>query len=97
MIGHGLPVYHGYASQYGHGLGNILGGIVRSAIPFVKPVLKSVGRNIVLDGTKKIQRALQKKKGVKRSKRKKVKNNKVPPGKRVRKTKSSKGPRDIFA
>lgn len=34
MIGHGVPVYQGYASQYGHGLGNVLRGYMRRAIPY---------------------------------------------------------------
>ena len=28
-----FPVYRGYSSQYGAGLGNVLGGMVRMAIP----------------------------------------------------------------
>jgi len=41
MIGHGVPVYRGYASQYGHGFGNVLGGLVRSALPIVGKIAKS--------------------------------------------------------
>ena len=33
MRGLSFPVYRGYSSQYGAGLGNILGGLVRMAIP----------------------------------------------------------------
>ena len=40
MIGHALPVYQGYRSQYGHGLGNVLGGVMRAAIPFVSKLAK---------------------------------------------------------
>ena len=104
MIGHGLPVYRGYSSQFGHGLGNILGGIIRSAIPWVTPVVKSAGREILLAGARKIQRKLKKKKIVKRTVTKQLSNatrgkivKKMPPGKRIQKKKKSKGPRDIFA
>ena len=104
MIGHGLPVYRGYSSQFGHGLGNILGGIIRSAIPWVTPVVKSAGREILLAGARKIQRKLKKKKIVKRTVTKQLNNatrgkivKKMPPGKRIQKKKKSKGPRDIFA
>ena len=44
MIGHGVPVYQGYASQYGHGLGNVLRGYMRRAIPILKPWMKSTGK-----------------------------------------------------
>ena len=100
MIGHGLPVYQGYASQRGYGLGNVLGGIVRAAIPFIKPIAKSAGREILLAGAKKIQRKLKQQKGVKRavSKRKNMlRDRKIPPGKRAGSKKKSKTPRDIFA
>jgi hypothetical protein len=105
MIGHGLPVYRGYSSQYGHGLGNILGGIIRSAIPWVTPVVKSAGREILLAGARKIQRNLKKKKkDVKRPVTKQRHNattgkivKKMPPGKRIQRKKKFKGPRDIFA
>jgi len=105
MIGHGLPVYRGYASQHGYGLGNVLGGIIRSAIPFVTPIVKSAGREILLAGAKKIQRKLKKHKDVKRVINKPKINNtrkvsgmkNIPPGKMVKRKKKSKGPRDIFA
>lgn len=105
MIGHGLPVYRGYASQHGFGLGNILGGVIRSAIPFVAPIVKSAGREILLAGAKKIHRKLKKQKDVKRvvnkqninTTRKGSRKKKMPPGKIVQRKKKSKGPRDIFA
>lgn len=92
MIGNGLPVYRGYASQYGHGLGNVLGGIIRSAIPFMAPVVKSAGRSLLLAGAKKIQKKFKKKKKkpVKRT-------HAMPPGKRSKVKIVSKKPRDIFA
>lgn len=90
MIGHGLPVYQGYASQHGYGLGNVLGGIVRAAIPFIKPIAKTAGREILLAGAKKIQRKLKQQKGVKRTKRKNMRRKTPPAGK-------NRTPRDIFA
>ena len=45
-----IPVYQGYASQYGRGLGNVLGGLVRAAIPFVKKVAKSAGAKLLNAG-----------------------------------------------
>ena len=62
MNGSGLPVYKGYASQYGHGLGNVLGGLVRSAIPLVAPLVKSAGKELLLKGAKTVQRTLRSKK-----------------------------------
>jgi len=46
----GIPVYRGYASQYGHGLGNVLGGIIRAALPMVKNVAKSAGKHLLRSG-----------------------------------------------
>ena len=40
MNGYGMPVYTGYASQHGYGLGDVLGGLVRSAIPFIMPAVQ---------------------------------------------------------
>ena len=58
MIGHGVPVYQGYASQYGHGLGNVLGGYMRRAIPILKPWMKSTGKKLLLAGVNKLQQKL---------------------------------------
>jgi len=45
-----IPVYRGYASQYGHGLGNVLGGIVRAALPMMKNVAKNAGKRLLHSG-----------------------------------------------
>ena len=82
MIGSGLPVYQGYSSQFGFGLGNILGGILRSAIPMITPIAKNAGRELLLAGVKRLQR---KKPATKR---------KMPPPVTTRKRKRSR--RDIF-
>lgn len=50
MIGHALPVYRGYASQYGYGLGNVLGGLVRSALPMIGNIAKSAGAKLLKTG-----------------------------------------------
>ena len=53
-VGGRLPVFRGYSSQYGSGLGNILGGIMRRAIPIVAPMMKRLGRNLVKAGANKL-------------------------------------------
>ena len=62
MIGHALPVYQGYASQHGYGLGNVLGGIIRSAIPIVQNItrraVKTVGGAAKTAGTDLLQTGL---------------------------------------
>jgi hypothetical protein len=45
MIGYGMPVYSGYASQHGYGLGNVLGGIFRSALPMVGSIAKNAAKS----------------------------------------------------
>ena len=40
-----MPVYSGYASQRGYGLGNVLGGIFRSALPVVGSIAKKAARS----------------------------------------------------
>ena len=45
MIGHGMPVYAGYASQRGYGLGNVLGGMFRSALPVVGSIAKKAAKS----------------------------------------------------
>jgi hypothetical protein len=50
QAGSGLPFYSGSAVQRGYGLGNVLGGLLRTAVPFLKPVVKSVGREVMRSG-----------------------------------------------
>ena len=58
QIGHGMPVFTGAAMQRGHGLGNILRGLFKVAVPLIKtigksalkksvPILKEVGKQAV--------------------------------------------------
>ena len=108
MIGHAIPVYKGYASQYGHGLGNVLGGIVRSALPIVSNIAKSAGKELLRSGLNYVSKKIKKRKSsrnkrihqVKRSSSRLRKANKkhMPPGKPAKKHKGkgkSTG-RDIF-
>ena len=50
QVGHGLPVYSGYAQQRGHGLGSILGGLIRGAMPTIKAVGTAVGKHALKTG-----------------------------------------------
>lgn len=44
QVGHGMPFFSGTRVQRGHGLGNILSGLVRAAMPLVKSGVKALGR-----------------------------------------------------
>ena len=46
MIGHAISVYQGYGSQYGHSLGNVLGELIRFAVPVVCKVAKVVSTKL---------------------------------------------------
>jgi len=48
QVGRGLPVYRGYVGQRGGGLGSVLGGLFRSAVP----LLKSGGKQLLKHGAK---------------------------------------------
>lgn len=61
MIGHALPVYSGYSSQYGHGLGNVLGGVVRAAVPYVTEFAKKAGVKLLSKGLDYLQEKITKK------------------------------------
>ena len=50
MRGGDLDVFSGYHSQRGGGLGNVLAGLARRAIPLIAPVLKNVGKKLVVRG-----------------------------------------------
>ena len=91
MIGHSVPVYSGYASQYGYGLGNVLGGLMRAAIPIIKPVVASAGRHLLSRGVKKLSRKLNDIDSMKKTKKKKKKR-----GVAKNKHSHNKKPRDIF-
>jgi hypothetical protein len=48
--GSGLPVYHGSSGQRGHGLGSMLSGLFRSAMPMIKRGLAFFGRQALKTG-----------------------------------------------
>ena len=48
--GNGLPVFTGIRGQRGHGLGSILGGLFRSALPMLKRGLASFGKHALKTG-----------------------------------------------
>lgn len=54
----GLPVFRGYNSQYGSGLGNVLGGIMRMAVPLIAPVVKRLGKSLVRAGAGRLERVI---------------------------------------
>lgn len=47
QAGSGIPIYRGLGVQRGHGLGSFLGGLMRSALPLLKPVAKAVGHEAI--------------------------------------------------
>lgn len=96
----GIPVYQGYASQYGHGLGNVLGGVARAALPIVKSIAKKAGAQLLDQGINFVQDKIlkRKRKPVKRatSTRPAQHKRRKPPGKPVRKSTRKRKARDIF-
>ena len=100
-----MNVYQGYASQYGHGLGNVLGGVARAALPIVKNIAKKAGAQLLDSGINFIQSKIRKRKPVKRAKSHAVKRTtshstkhkkRKPPGKPVKRSNRKRKPRDIF-
>ena len=63
QVGRGLPYFAGAHYQRGHGLGSILGGLFRSAIPLVKPLVKqgvrTMGREALKAGVGVVGDVLQ--------------------------------------
>ena len=93
-----MNVYKGYASQYGHGLGNVLGGVARVALPIVKNIAKKAGAQLLDSGINYIQRKISKKKPAKRTTSRSTKHKRRnPPGKPVRRSTRKRKPRDIFS
>lgn len=51
----GLPVFEGYStSQYGAGLGNVIGGAIRGVLPFLAPTIKRLGKGLVKMGADRL-------------------------------------------
>ena len=58
QVGKGLPIFSGPALQKGYGLGGILGGLLRSAVPLLKQGAKAVGKQALRSGLGLAQDAL---------------------------------------
>ena len=58
QVGRGLPVFTGPRTQRGYGLGGILGGLFRSAMPLIKQGVKTLGREVLNTGVGIAQDAL---------------------------------------
>lgn len=50
QVGNGLPAFVGRKYQRGHGIGNMLSGLMKSAIPLLKKSGKSVGKHLLSAG-----------------------------------------------
>ena len=48
--GNGLPVFQGSIGQRGHGLGSMLSGLFRRALPMIKSGLASLGKHALKTG-----------------------------------------------
>lgn len=59
QVGHGLPVFEGPRTQRGSGLGGLLGGLFRSAVPLLKAGAKTLGRQFLRTGVGIAQDALE--------------------------------------
>ena len=44
QVGEGLPVFFGAKLQRSHGLGNLFGGLIRSAMPLIKTGALALGK-----------------------------------------------------
>ena len=82
--GSGVPVYGGIKFQRGYGLGNVLGSLVRSAVPLLKQGAKAVGKRALKAGLNIAQDALTSKTRVvkRRVKKRKPATKRKAPGKR---------------
>ncbi len=58
QVGQGIPVFEGTNLQRGYGLGGILGGLLRSAVPLLKQGVKSLGKQALKTGMNIAQDAL---------------------------------------
>ena len=76
--GSGLPVFRGELYQQGYGLGGLLSGLFRAAIPFFKPLAKAatpflkrsaktIGKSALKAGTNILSDAIEKKRPIRES------------------------------
>ena len=50
QAGSGLPVFAGARMQRGHGIGSVLGGLFRSAVPLLKRGVSTLGKQALRSG-----------------------------------------------
>ena len=50
QVGQGVPVFEGATLQRGYGLGGILSGLLRSAVPLIKQGVKTLGKHALRTG-----------------------------------------------
>jgi hypothetical protein len=50
QVGRGLPIFMGSRVQRGHGIGSLISGLVRSAVPLIKSGVKSLGKHALKAG-----------------------------------------------
>lgn len=58
-----MAVFRGYRSDYGAGLGNVLSGLLRHAVPLVAPAVKNIGKTLISAGANKLQNLIENKLG----------------------------------
>ena len=59
QVGRGFPVFQGARTQKGSGLGGILGGLFKSALPLIKQGAKTLGREALRTGVELAQDAIE--------------------------------------
>ena len=59
QVGNGLPVFSGLQNQRGYGLGGILGGLFRSALPLLRKGASTLGREALNTGVSIAKDALE--------------------------------------
>ena len=52
QIGEGVQVYGGSTIHRGHGIGSVVSGLVRSTIPMLKSVGRSLGKELLTTGSR---------------------------------------------
>ena len=50
QAGNGIPFFSGSRTQRGHGLGSVLGGLFKSAVPILKRGVKTLGKHALRTG-----------------------------------------------
>lgn len=58
-----MAVFKGYRSDYGAGLGNVLSGLLRQAVPLVAPAVKNISQKLISAGANKLTNLIEDKLG----------------------------------